>query len=170
VQAAVTHKDVGDLCCAELPRMVRLISEYQIFELLYKISQLQHTRSVLETAFVGLFTAILRYEIVIVNFSKSWSEKIKTAVQSIAASAPQQAIKEVKDCEDQVAKLQTFADREISDMRFQRVFQQGIANSQQLQEVSSQFLCSLKEVDAMQNRTAKHMETVSEYLGEMQRN
>jgi hypothetical protein len=75
-----------------------------------------------------------------------------------------------QSCEDQVAKLLTFADPEISDMRFRRIFQQGTANSQQLQEMSSQFLCSLKEVDAMQNRTAKHMETVSQYLGEMQRN
>jgi hypothetical protein len=78
------------------------------FELLYDTSQLQHTRSVLETALVGLFTAILRDEIVIVNYSKSWSEKIKTAAQGIDASAPQQAIKEVKDCVRPGGKVANF--------------------------------------------------------------
>jgi hypothetical protein len=170
VQAAVIHKEVTALCWDELPRMVRLISQYQTFELLYDTSCLKYTGKHLGNALVDLFSAILRFQIVIVKYASSRTERFKTAFQDKASSLPQQVIDEVRQCEDEVAKLQTAADREISGMSFQRIYANTVANNQQLKEVSKLFWRSLNQIRSIQDRTAAHLETISTYVEEMQRN
>jgi hypothetical protein len=169
VQAAVTYKEVAALCWDELPRMARLTSQYQTFEVLYKPSQLGDTGVHLENALVELFSAILRYQVVIVKYASRRKDQVKTSFQGKAASLPQRVLDYVKKWEDEVAKVQVAADREISDMNFQRIFDNTTANTEKLREVSRLLRKNLSETESMQNRTAAHLETVSAYLEEMQR-
>jgi hypothetical protein len=104
-QAAATHKEVTALCWDELPQMVRLISQYQTFELLYDTSCLKYTRKHLENALVDLFSAILRFQIAIIKYASSRTERFKTAFQDKASSLPQQVVDGVRQCEYEVAKL-----------------------------------------------------------------
>lgn len=103
--------------------MARLVSQYQTFALLYLTVSAEITRKTLEDALASLFYAILRYQMVIVRHASSWKLRVKPAFGDKAASAPQQAIDEVKRCEEQLATVQKSADCEINDIYFQKIFE-----------------------------------------------
>lgn len=117
---AVTHRDVADLCWDELPQMIRLISQCQTFELLYKPSRLRHTGSSLGNALVNLFGAVLRYQVFIVRYASSRTERFKSAFQGTAESLPQKILNDIRRYEAEVTKIQAFADREINDVQFEQ--------------------------------------------------
>jgi hypothetical protein len=169
VQAAVTYKDVGELCWNELTRMVRLISRYQTFELLYNPAQLKLTRADLEHALVDLYSAILRYQVVIVKYASLPKDRIKNAFQDVAKSLPQQVLDDITRYEAEVTRMQTFADQEINNMQFRQMFQMTAENAQQLADVTILLQDSLQRSALMQSKTSSQVDGISLFVRDSRR-
>jgi hypothetical protein len=164
VQAAVNNKEIAALCWDELPRMLRLMSQYQTFENLYDIPKLEKTRIHLEDALVQLFSAILRYQVVIVKYASSRTDRFKAAFQDRLASIPRRVLDDIKQYEDEVVKMQGFADREITDTHFQYLTEASNANSERLRKISldlRQYFLKAQEFDT---KTVSYIESISTSL------
>ena len=163
IQAAVANKEVAALCWDELPQMVRLMSQYQTFETIYDTSKLKNTGNQLEAALVRLFCAILRYQVVIVNYASSWTDRFKAAFQGKVASMPQRVLDDIKQHEAEVDRLQTLADRETIDIQFQALVDLYKANSQELQKALVELQEANLKAQDLGNITTTQLESISEW-------
>lgn len=101
---------------------------------------------------------------VIVKFGSSRTDCFKAAFQEKLGSMPQRLVDEVKQYEEEVAKLQILADCEITDARFQHLTDSSDAIAQSLNKIFSELRQSNLTAYDLGIKTAKHIESVSTLL------
>ena len=81
VQAAVTNRDLYQMCWDVLPRTTYLISRYQTFEALYISASdgVSRTQALLESILTGLYELILDYQVNMVLFLRLRLPRLKAA-------------------------------------------------------------------------------------------
>ena len=115
VKAAVTNSQVRELCWEGLERIVYLISRYKIVEELYLKQDLTISRELLEEALVKLYASMLKYQIIIVNYTSSRVDRFKAAFHEKSESGPQKLLDDIQIQDLEVVRVQGLVDQEVSN-------------------------------------------------------
>ncbi len=142
---SVTLKDheVKEQACETLPRVAELTLMYQTwFGVLAGTGAIQVLRQQHDDVLIGIYTAVIKYQITVVISLCSKMTRLKHAINPEAKSQPQQALDELLRKEKQWESLRPIIDREITDAHFKEIRD----SIQQLKSASATVLDELRHV------------------------
>jgi ankyrin repeat protein len=122
IQVFINRRETLELCWAELPRITRLVSRYQTFEILYQ-QVIPISKVILEESLIDLYKSLLKYQIVIVIYTASKTARFEAVVKDKSKSAVQSLLEEIKKQEEEVGRLEALVNHEIECSNWNRVFQ-----------------------------------------------
>ena len=122
VQVFVNRRETLELCWTELPRITRLVSRYQTFEILYQ-QEIPISKAILEESLIDLYTSLLKYQIVIVIYTASKTARFEAVIKDKSKSAVQSLLEEIEKQEEEVARIEALINHEIESSNWNQVFQ-----------------------------------------------
>jgi hypothetical protein len=102
--------------------MAIIASDYQLLEDVYQVTKgTPKTRERLEDALEALYVAVLSFQISVVVYIQSTTEKLKAGFITVAESLPQSLLDNIKQAEEDVRKQQSTSDSELGVLTYQKV-------------------------------------------------
>lgn len=115
VQAAINYQQIREALWEGLEKIGYLLSRYKIFETLYPQKNWGESGSSLEDALVALYTSIFKYEITVVRYSTTLTDRLKTILKKPAQSESEAILNDIREQDREVIRIQGNVDRDIHD-------------------------------------------------------